>query len=105
MKLTWTREKTEKGKQFEINRLKENRKTALANLTRQINIISPLLADFESKKQVPTEVEQFDKLLVKMQEAHDMYISCPYDDGEIKLAQQWYKSRDRVCISIKAKYY
>ena len=40
-----------------------------------------------------------------MQETHDMYISCPDDDGEIELAQQWYKSRDRVCISIKAKYY
>ena len=69
------REKTEKGKQFEIQKLKEIRKTALANLTKQINIISPLLADFESGKQVPTEVEQFDKFLVKMQDAHDMYLS------------------------------
>ena len=48
------REKTGKGKQFEIQRLKENRKTVLAKLTKQINIISPLLADFESEKQVPT---------------------------------------------------
>ena len=82
--LTWTRERTEKGKQFETQRLKEIRKTVLVNLTKQINIIPPLLADFESEKQVPTEVEQFDKLLVKMQEAHDMYLSCPNDDGEIK---------------------
>ena len=74
----------EKGKQFETQRLKEIRKTVLVNLTKQINIIPPLLADFESEKQVPTEVEQFDKLLVKMQEAHDMYLSCPNDDGEIK---------------------
>ena len=44
----------EKDKQFEIQRLKENRKTVLGNLTKQINIISPLLADFESEKQVPT---------------------------------------------------
>ena len=82
----------EKGKQFETQRLKEIRKTVLVNLTKQINIIPPLLADFESEKQVPTEVEQFDKLLVKMQEAHDMYLSCPNDDGEIKWAQQWYES-------------
>ena len=56
----------EKDKQFEIQRLKENRKTVLGNLTKQINIISPLLADFESEKQVPTEVKWFDKLLVKI---------------------------------------
>ena len=42
---------------------------------RKILSISPLLADFESGKQVPTEVEQFDKFLVKMQDAHDMYLS------------------------------
>ena len=49
--------KMEKDKQFEIQRLKEHRKTVLGNLTKQINIISPLLADFESEKQVPTEVK------------------------------------------------
>ena len=87
------REITEKGKQFEIQRSKENRKTVLAKLTKQINIISPLLADFESEKQVPTEVKWFDKLLVKIQGAHDMYLSCPNDDGEIKWAQQWYVSQ------------
>ena len=63
------REITEKGKQVEIQRSKGNRKTVLAKLTKQINIIPPLLADFESEKQVPTEAEKFDKLLVKMQEA------------------------------------
>ena len=52
-----TRKKMEKDKQFEIQRLKEHRKTVLGNLTKQINIISPLLADFESEKQVPTEVK------------------------------------------------
>ena len=62
----------EKDKQSEIQRLKENRKTVLGNLTKQINIISPLLADFESEKQVPTEVKWFDKLPVKIQGAHDM---------------------------------
>ena len=42
---------------------------------------------------------QFDKLFVKMQEAHDMYLRALDDDGEIKLAQQWYNSRDKVCVS------
>ena len=98
-KLTWTREQTEKGREFEIQRLKENRKTALAYLTKQMNIISPVLADFEDEKQAPYEVVQFDKLFVKMQEAHDMYLRALDDDGEIKLAQQWYNSRDKVCVS------
>ena len=30
---------------------------------------------------MPTEVEQFDKLLIKITY---MYLSCPNDDGEIK---------------------
>ena len=57
---------------------------ALANLTKQINIISLLAADSENEKQMPTEVVQFDELLVKMQDAHDMYPSWPDDDGETK---------------------
>ena len=74
----------EKGREFAIQRLKENRKTALANLTKQMNIISPLLADFENEKQVPTEVVKLNKLFVKMQEADDMYLRALDDDGEIK---------------------
>ena len=38
---------------------------ALANLTKQINIISLLAADSENEKQMPTGVVQFDELLVK----------------------------------------
>ena len=64
-----------------------------------MNIISPVLADFEDEKQAPSEVVQLDKLFVKMQEAHDMYLRALDDDGEIKLAQQWYNSRDKVCVS------
>ena len=67
---------TEKGRQFEIQRLKENRKTALANLTKQINVILPLLADFENEKQVRIEVVLLDQLFVKMQEVHDMLSQC-----------------------------
>ena len=74
---------TEKGRQFDIQRLKENRKTALANLTKQINVILPLLADFENEKQVRIEVVQLDQLFVKMQEVHDMYLSAL--DARVKL--------------------
>ena len=48
----------------------------LANSTKQINIILLLAADSENEKQMPTEVVQFDELLVKMQDALDMYLSC-----------------------------
>ena len=68
------RNPTVKGRQFEIQRLKEKRKTALSNLTKQINIILPFLADFENEKQVRIEVVQLDQLFVKMQEAHDVYL-------------------------------
>ena len=61
---------TEKGRQFEIQRLKESRKTALTNLTKQINVILALLADFENEKQVRIEVVQLDQLFAKMQEVH-----------------------------------
>ena len=79
---------TERGRQFEIQRLKENWKTALANLTRQINVILPLLADFENEKQVGIEVVLLDQLFVKMQEVHAMYLSALDDESEIELAHQ-----------------
>ena len=65
---------TENGRQFEIQKLKENRKTLLANLTKQLNLISPLLTDFEYENQVCTEVVHLDQLFVKVQEAHDAYL-------------------------------
>ena len=72
----WTQENDSyreagEGRQFEIQRLNENRKTALANLTRQINVILPLLADFENEKQVRLEVVLLDQMFVKMVVAHD----------------------------------
>ena len=74
------------GKQFETQKMKENRKTALANLTRHMNPISPLLTDFENEKQVRTEVVLLDQLFVKVPEAHDAYLKASDDDDQIKLA-------------------
>ena len=94
---------TEKGRQFEIQRLKDIRKTALANLTRQINVILPLLADFENEKQVCIEVVLLDQLFVKMQEVHDMYFSALDDESEIELAHQWYDTRDKDVFRSKQR--
>ena len=74
---------TEKGRQFEIQKLKESGKTALVNLTKQSNVILLLLADFENEKQVHIEVVQLDQLFIKMQEVHDMYLSALDDESEI----------------------
>ena len=34
-----------------------------------------------------------------MQDVHDMYLRALDGDDEIKLAQQWYNNRDKVCVS------
>ena len=60
---------TETGRQFDIQKLKENRKTELANLTKQMNLISSL------KKQMRTEVVHLDQLFVQVQEALDVYLN------------------------------
>ena len=94
---------TEKGRQFEIQRLKESRKPALANLTKQINEIFPLLTDFENDKQVRIEIIQLDQLFVKMQEVHDIYISALDDESEIELARQWYYTRNKDVLRSKQR--
>ena len=94
---------TEKGRQFEIQRLKQNRKTALANLTKQINVISPLLADFENEKQVRIEAVRLDQLFAKMQEVHDMYLNALDNESEIELARHWYDTHDEDVFRSKQK--
>ena len=94
---------TEKGRQFEIQRLKENRKTALANLTKQINVISPLLADFENEKQVRIEAVRLDQMFMKMQEVHDIYLNALDDKSEIELARHWYDTQDEDVFRSKQK--
>ena len=92
---------TEKGKQFETQKMTENRKTALANLTRQMNLISPLLTDFENEKQVRMEVVHLDQLFVKVPEAHDAYLKASDDDDEIKLALEWFGTREKDVLQLK----
>ena len=75
--------------------MKENRKAGLANLTKQINVILPLLADFENEKQVRIEVALLDHLFVRMQVAHDIHLSALDDESEIELARQWYNTCDK----------
>ena len=81
--------------------LKKNRKTALVNLTKQMHLISPLLTDFENEKQVRTEVVHLDQLFVKVQEAHDVHLKALDDDGEIKVALEWFGTRGKDVLQLK----
>ena len=94
---------TETGRQFKIQKLKENRKTALANLSKQMNLISPLLTDFENEKQVRTEVVHLDQLFFQVQEAHDAYLKALDDDDEIKLALEQFDTRNKDMLQLKQR--
>ena len=83
--------------------MKESRKTALANLIKQINIILPLLADFEDEKKVRIEGVQLDQLFVKMQEVDDVYLSALHDKSEIELARQLFDTRDKDVLRSKQR--
>lgn len=50
---------TDKGKQYEIQRLKERRTVALRHVTRQINKMKPLLVDLNNFEFVSFEMEGF----------------------------------------------
>ena len=68
-----------------------------------MNLVSPLLTDFENEKQVRTEVVHLDQLFVKVQEAHDAYLKALDDDDEIKLALEWFGTRDKDVLRIKQR--
>ena len=48
---------TDKGKQYELDKLKEARVSALRQVTREINKLDPMLQDFNNFEFVSTEVE------------------------------------------------
>ena len=54
---------TDKGKQYEIQRLKERRTVALRHVTRQINKMKPLLVDLNNFEFVSSETEGLNNLL------------------------------------------
>ena len=74
-----TRTATSKGREFELTRIKENRKVALANVTKHINKIRPLLLSNQNESLVRTESDQLDQLTSKLQEMHDLYVTTLND--------------------------
>ena len=62
---------TDKGKQYEIQRLKDRRTVALRHVTRQINKMKPFLTDFNNLEFVSVEMEGLNNLLVELQVARN----------------------------------
>ena len=60
----------DKGKQYEIQRLKDRRTLALRRLTKHRNKVKLRLADFNDFEFVSVEMEGLDNLLVELQVAH-----------------------------------
>jgi len=80
---------TDKGKQYEIKRLKDHRTVALHHMTRQKNKMKPLLADFNNFEFVSVEMEGLNSLLVELQVAQDNFLQVSENDSDISSANSW----------------
>ena len=71
---------TDKGKQYERQKLKDRRTVALRHLTRQINKIKLLLVDLNNFKFVSVEMEGLNNLLAELQVAQDNILEVLEND-------------------------
>ena len=92
---------TGKGREFEVQRFKDNRRNALSNLTKQMNKIKPLLSGLKNVELVKVESQEFDELLTKLQEAHERYANALIGEHEIKEAHQWLSIHDKDVFILK----
>ena len=68
-----------------------------------MNLVSPLLTDFENEKLVRADVVHLDQLFVKAQETHDAYLKALDDDDEIKLALEWFGTLHKDVLQLKQR--
>ena len=100
---------TDKGKQHELQRLKDHRTMALRHVTRQMDKIKPLLADLNNYEFVSVEMEGLNNLLVKLQDTQDNYVDALEDEKVIVNANPWYdcsrleKVAVALCLKCKRK--
>lgn len=92
---------TDKGKQYEIQRLKDRRTVALRHVTRQINKMKPLLADFNNFEFVSFEMEGLNNLLVELQVAQDNFLEVLENESDIASANSWYEVHDGDVFKFK----
>ncbi|CAB3979777.1 Hypothetical predicted protein [Paramuricea clavata] len=91
---TRKRTMTDKGKQCELDKLKEARISALRQVTREINKLKPLLQDFNNFEFVSNEIEYLNGLVSKLHDAHDAYLNHLGDTDETRVAVEWFEIRD-----------
>ena len=92
---------TDKGKQYEIQRLKDRRTVALCHVTRQINEMKPLLTDFNNFEFVSVEMEGLNNLLVELQVAQDNFLEVLENDSDIASGNLWYEVHDGDVFKFK----
>ena len=96
---------TDKGKQYEIQRLKDRRTVALRHVTREINKMKPLLTDFNNFEFVSVEIEVLNNLLAELQVAQDNFLEVLENDSDIASANSWYEVHDGHVFKFKPSVY
>ena len=96
-----TRIPTGKGREFEVQRLKDSRRNALSNLTKQMNKVRPLLSSLKNVEQVSVESQVLDQVFLRLQEVHERYTNALTDEYEIKVAQEWFDTHDKEVFVFK----
>ena len=96
---------TDKGKQYEIQRLKDHRTVALRHVTRQINKMKPLLTDFNNFEFVSVEMEVLNNLLAELQVAQDNFLEVLDNDSDVASANSWYEVHDGDVFKFKQSVY
>ena len=66
---------TDKGKQYQLDKLKEARLSALRQVTREMNKRRPLLQDFNNFELVSNEVGVLNTLIAKFHDAQNKYLN------------------------------
>ena len=92
---------TDKGGQYELQRLKDRRTVALRHVTRQINKMKPLLVDFNNYEFVSVEMEGLNSFLVELQVAQDNYLEALDNKSDIASANSWYEVHDEDVFKFK----
>ena len=92
---------TGKGREFEVQRFKDNRRNALSNVTKQMNKIRPLLFSWKNVELVKVKSQKLDELFIKLQEAHERYVNALTDEYEIEEAHEWFGIHDKDVFTLK----
>ena len=67
---------TGKGREFEVQKLRDSRRSALSNLTKQMNKMRPLLSSLKNVEKVRVESQVLDQLFARLLEVHERYINA-----------------------------